>query len=144
MDCYEQTFTVDSPAEFTSFMEFSPNGQFLAVGDRDSSSLYILNELAGFCPAIFDATPGTPTALAWETSGTFYVGLSNGRFIHYQIDLGGNKLVRGTVNDRFHGPFPVTAIALDAESKTLVISVGPEVFALQRVRTTSMSYLLTN
>ena len=144
MACYEQTFTVDSPAEFTSFMEFSPSGQFLAVGDRDSASLYILDELAGFHPIISDATPETPTALVWETSSTLYVGLTNGRFVHYQIDLGGNKLVKGTVNDRFRGPFPVTAIALDAESKTLVISVGPEVFALRRIRATSASYLLTD
>ena len=144
MASYEQTFTVDSPAEFTSFIEFSPSGRFLAVGDRDSSSLFILDELAGFYPTISDATPGTPTALVWETSSTLYVGLTNGRFVHYRIDLGGNKLLRGTVNRHFHGPFPVTAIALDAESKTLAVSVGPEVFVLRRIRATSTSYLLTS
>ena len=124
-------------------MEFSPNGRFLAVGDQESS-LYILDRLSGFFSPILAATPATPTALVWETSETFYVGLNDGRFIHYRIDWESNKLVRGTVNSFFRGPYPVTAIALDAESKTLVLSVGPDVFASRRIHSTSTFYSLAN
>lgn len=141
MDCYELNFTVSSPGDSTTFIEFSTNGRFLAVGDWNSSSLYFLDKLAGFHPTISVATPAKPTALVWESSKVFYVGLGDGCFIHYRIDLGGNKLVKGAVNSLFHGVFPVTAIALDAESNTLVLSVGPDIFAFRRVRSTSMFYL---
>ena len=136
---YELNFTVSSPGECTTFMEFSPNGRFLAVGDGDSSSLSILDRLAGFHRTISATTPTKPTALVWETSKTFYVGLSDGRFIHYQ--LAGNKIVKGTINNLFYGGFPATAIALDAESKTLVLSVGPDIFAFRRIRATGALYL---
>jgi hypothetical protein len=141
---YELNFTVSSPGKSTTFIEFSPNGRFLAVGDRDFPFLYILDRLAGFHPTISVATSAKPTALVWETSKAFYVGLSDGCFIYYRIDLGGNKLVKGAANNLFHGMFPIAAIALDAESKTLVLSVGPDVFAFRRIRTTSMFYSLTN
>lgn len=141
---YELDFTVPSPGEHVSFMEFSPNGRFLAVGDRVSSVLYILDNLAGFRPTISVATLAKPTALVWETSKSFYVGSSDGRFTHYQIDVGGGKLVPGAVNSLFYGQFPITAIALNAESKTLVLSVGPHVFMFRRIRVTSMSYSLAN
>ncbi|KAF9642324.1 hypothetical protein BDM02DRAFT_3133162 [Thelephora ganbajun] len=144
MVCYELKFTVSSPGESTTFMEFSPNGRFLAVGDRDSSFLCILDRLTGFHPTIFVVVPAEPMALVWETSKTFYVGLSDGRFVYYQIDLGGNKLVKGAVNNLFHGVFPVTAIALDVESKTLVLSVGLEVFAFRRIRATSVFRFVAN
>ena len=144
MDCYELNFAVPSPGNSTVFVEFSPNGRFLAVGDWDSSSLYILNRLAGFHPTISAATPAKPTALVWETSKTLYVGLNDGRFIHYRIDLGNTKLVKGTTNSFFYGGFPTTAIALDMESRTLVMSVGPDVFAFRRVRATSEFHSLTN
>jgi hypothetical protein len=138
MDRYELNSTVPSPGNSTTFVEFSPNGRFLAVGDRDSSSLYILDKLAGFHPTISTATPAKPTALVWETSKAFYVGLSDGRFVHYQIDLGGRKLVKGATNSVFCGGFPATAIALDVEARTLVMSVGPDVFAFRRIRAMSM------
>ena len=32
------------------------------------------------------------------------------------------------MNHMFRGAFPITAMALDAESKMLVLSVGPSVF----------------
>lgn len=137
MDHYELNFTIPSPGGSIAFMEFSPNSRFLAVGDRDSSSLYILDRLAGFHPTISAATPAEPTALVWETSKALYVGLNDGRFVHYRIDPGSNKLVKGATNGFFHCGFPATAVALDAESKTLVLSVGPDVFAFRRVRTTS-------
>ena len=143
MDCYELSFTVSSPGKSIVFMEFSPNGRFLAVGDQVSSSLYILDRLAGFHQKISATTSAKPTALVWETSTTFYVGLGDGRFIHYKIDIGGNRLVKGAANGLFYGGFPVTAIALDVESKTLVLSVGPDVFAFRRVCATSEFYLLT-
>jgi WD40 repeat protein len=136
MVCYELNFTVSSPGKSTTFIEFSPNGRFLVVGDRDLSSLYILDRLTGFHPTISAATPAVPTALVWETPKTFYVGLGDGCIIHYRIDLAGKKLVKGAVNGLFRGTSPTTAIALDAESKTLVLSVGPDVFVLRRIRAT--------
>jgi len=144
MASYKLNFTVTSPGRSTTFVEFSPNGRFLAVGDRDSSSLFILDRLAGFHPTISAVMPSNPTALVWETTKAFYIGLGNGHFIYYQIDLRNRKLVKGAVNGIFHGVFPVTAIALDVESKTLVLSIGPEVFALRRIRTTSTFYSLMN
>ena len=139
---YKLNFTVSSPGNSPTFVEFSPNGRFLVVGNLDSTSLHILDRLAGF-HAIASATMhAKPTALVWEDSKAFYVGLSDGRFVHYQVDLGGKKLVGGTTNNLFHGVFPVTAIALDAESKTLVLSVGPDVFAFRRIRGTSASHSL--
>ena len=57
-----------------------------------------------------------PMALVWETSKTFYVGLSDRCFVHYQLNLGNHKLVKGPVNHFFHGVFSVTAIALDSQS----------------------------
>ena len=140
MICYELNSAVSSPGDSTTFIEFSPNGRFLAVGDCNFS-LYLLDKLAGFHPTISVATPAKPTALVWESSKAFHLGLGNGCFIHYQIDLGGNKLVKGIVNSVFHGAFPVTAIALDMESKTTVLSVGPDVLVFRRIRTTSMFYL---
>jgi WD40 repeat protein len=132
---YKLNFTINAPSESTRFVEFSPTGRFLAVGDE--SSLHVLDRVAGFHPIISSTTFGEPTALAWETSKTFYVGLNNGIFIHYQIDLGEKVLVRGAVNTLFRGAFPVTAITLDADSKTLVLSVGPGVFAFRRIHGTS-------
>jgi len=93
MNYYELNSTVPSPGNTTVFMEFSPNGRFLAVGDQDRCSLYILDKLAGCHPTISVVTITAPTALVWETQTAFYVGSSDGRFIHYRIDLGGNKLV---------------------------------------------------
>lgn len=144
MNDYELNYTVPSPGNSIAFMEFSPNGRFLAVGDQGRCSLYILDRLAGFHPTISAATPAKPAALVWETTTAFYVGLGDGRFIHYQIGLGENKLVKGTVNNFFYGVFPVTAIAIDVESKTLVLSVGPDVFAFRRIRETGEFCLLTN
>lgn len=135
---YELNFTISSPGGSATFVEFSPNGRFLVVGDQLFSSLYIFDRLAGFHPTISDAIPAEPTALVWENSKEFYVGLSDGRFIHYRVDLGGNSLVQGVANNTFYGGFPVTAIALDAESRTLVLSVGPDVFAFRRIHGTSV------
>ena len=140
---YRLNFTVPSPGNSSpTLVEFSPNGRFLVVGNLDSSSLHILDRLAGFHPTTSATMPAKPTALVWEDSKAFYVGLSDGRFIHYRIDLLGRKLVKGATNSLFHGVFPATAIALDAESKTLVLSVGPDVFAFRRIRATSTSHLL--
>ena len=137
MVSYKLNFTVSSPGKSTTFIEFSPNGRFLAVGDRGRSSLYILDKLAGFHPTISAIMPFQPTALVWESPKAFYVGLSDGSFVHYWVDVGNRKLVKGVINNSFHGEFPATAIALDVESKTLVLSVGPDVFAFRRVRATS-------
>lgn len=145
MGLYSLIFTVPSPSKSAKFMEFSPDGRFLAVGDRDHSMLYILDRLAGFYPKISATMFAHPTALVWETSETFYVGLSNGYFVHYQIDLKGNRLAEGVVDCflRDEG-FPITEMALDAESRTLVMSVGPGVFVFRRIRATSEFHLLIN
>lgn len=142
MDCYKLNFTISSPGNSTEFVEFSSNSRYLAVGDRNS--LYILDRLTGFHPTISTIAPAKPTALVWESPKTFYVGLSDGRFIHYQIDLRGKRLVKGYTNNRFRGGIPITAIALDMESETLVLSLGPEVFAFRRVRATSKFYSTMN
>jgi WD40 repeat protein len=75
---YQLDFVVPSPGQSISVIEFSPDGRFLAVGDRDSSVLYILDRLAGFHPTISAVTLPKPTALVWETSTAFYVGSSDG------------------------------------------------------------------
>ena len=139
---YELTFAVPSPGGSTAFIEFSPSGRSLAVGDQEFSSLYILDRHAGFHPTLSVTTPSKPTALVWETPQAFYVGLDDGRFVYYRIDPKGKKLVEGVANNTFRGAFPITAMALDIESKTLVLSVGPEVFAFRRIRTTSGSVCL--
>jgi len=136
MDYYELDFTIPSPESDTKFVEFSPNGRFLAVGDEGFPSFCILDRLAGFYPTISVATLAEPTALVWETSNTLYVGLGDGCFIYYAVDPVGKRLVKGPTNRLFRGGFPVTAISLDAESRTLVLSVGPDVFAFRRVRVT--------
>ena len=132
MTNYELSFTLRSPGSHVSFMEFSPNGRFLAVGDRQSSFLFILDEQAGFRPTISITVPAKPTALMWETDEKFYVGLGNGCFFHYQIDLKGNKLVEISANHFFggYGESPIRAMALDSECKTMVLLVGPEVNAM--------------
>lgn len=140
MASYELNYTVPSPGGYTTFIEFSPNGRFLVVGDRDFSSLYLLDRFTGFRPTLSAVTPREPTAVVWETSGAFYVGLADGRFTHYQIGLRGEGLTEGLTNRFFHGVYPalpITAMALDVESKTLVLSVGPEVFAFRRIGATS-------
>ena len=138
---YELGFTVTTTGSYTTFIKFSPCGRFLAVGDQDYSSLEILDKRTGFHSILSAIMPAKPTALVWETSKTFFVGLSDGRFLHYQIDLGGEKLVEGVMNHLFREASPITAMALDAESKTLVLSVGPSVFAFRRVCGTSTFHL---
>lgn len=137
---YRLDFVVSSPAHSATFLDFSSNGRFLVVGDRASPSLHIFDQLAGFHATISFIAPAEPTAVVWETSKTLYVGFGDGRFIHYRIDLRERRLVEGTKNNYFRGAFPVTAMALDSESKTLVLSVGPEVLAFRRVHNTSTSH----
>ena len=141
---YKLHFTIPSPGGYKAFVDFSPTGRFLAVGEQDSSVLHILDRRAGFRPTLSAATCAKPTAVVWETSATFYVGLSNGEFVHYRIDLGDKKLVEGTLNHHFRGAFPITAMAIDAESKTMVLSVGPGIYTLRRLRATSESRLSMN
>jgi len=141
---YKLNTTISSPGKSITFIEFSPDGQFLAVGDRTLSSLFIIDKLAGFHPTVSVVTPAEPTALIWESTKSFYVGLGDGRFVHYRIDLTSRKLVEGAINTHFHGIFPITAIALDAGSKTLVLSVGLDVLAFRRIRATSLFCLRMN
>jgi hypothetical protein len=137
MASYELNSVVPSPAYYTTFIEVSPDGRFLAVGDRDLRSLYILDRSAGFHPILSAPTLESPTALVWETSAAFYVGMADGRFTYYTINLEDKKLVKEKTNSAFRGGFPITAMALDRESRTLALSVGPEVFAFRRIHATS-------
>lgn len=139
MSQYELDSVVSSPVGPTTFLDFSSNGRFLVVGGQDPTSLHVLDRLAGFHPMVSFVTPAEPTALVWETPKTFYAGFRDGRFVHYRIDLGENRLVAGATNNFFHGSFPITAMALDAESETLVLSVGPEIFMFRRILATSTS-----
>ena len=134
---YELNFTVPSPGTHTKFIEFSPCGRFLAVGDEDSSSLHILDRRAGFHPTLSATTPAKPASLVWETPGSFYAGFCNGNFTRYRINPADEKLVECVTNRLFRGALPITAMALDVESKTLVLSVGPGVFVLRRICETS-------
>lgn len=145
MNRYELNFIIPSPGDSVTLAEFSPNGQFLAVGDQDLTSLYILDKLTGFHPKVSAITLGQPTALVWETDETFYVGLNDGYFIHYRINFKRDILVEGAMNGylRREG-FPITSMALDAGSTTLVVSVGPAVFAFRRIRATSRFLLSIN
>jgi len=137
---YELNSTVPSPGDYVSFIEFSPNGRFLGVGDCDHYSVCVLDKRSGFHRTLSAVTPAKPTALVWETSEAFYVGLGNGTFIRYQIKICGGveTLERGLVNNLFHGTLPVTAMGLDENTKTLVLSIGPGIFALRRVNSTGM------
>lgn len=134
MTIYHLTSSIHSPGKATTFLEFSPDSQFLAVGDRDLSSLFILGGRTGYYPNLSATTLAEPTALVWDTTEAVYVGLSNGCFVHYQIDLENNKLAKGVLNNSLRGAFPVTAIALNEGSTVLAVSVGPEVFVFQRIR----------
>jgi hypothetical protein len=145
MNRYKLNFTIPSPAVLTTFVEFSPDGRFLAVGDQDRPWLSILDESAGFHQTISAMFPLGPTALVWESSETFYVGYRDGCFIHCRIKLKDNVLVEGAMNSSLRKEgFPITAMALDAESRTLVVSVGPDVFAFRRVRATSKFQISMN
>lgn len=133
MTFYHLTSSIRSPGRSTTFLEFSPDSRFLAIGDRDLSSLFILDGRTGYY--LSAATLAKPTALVWDTTETFYVGLSNGCFVHYQIDLETHKFVKGAMNKTLCGVFPVTAIALNEVSTVLALSVGPDVFIFHRIHT---------
>jgi hypothetical protein len=110
MSQYELDFTISSPTGSAVLLDFSSNSRFLAVGGWEPT-LHILDQLAGFDPVVSSTTPAKPTALVWESSKTFYLGLEDGRFIYYRIDLGEKRLVAGITNNFFHGAFPITAMA---------------------------------
>lgn len=117
-------------------MEFSPNGRFLIVGDGTRDRLYVLDRVTGFRPVIETGTISSPTSLTFESSTSFFVGLSDGRFVEYKVDLRSKYLVKGWTNDALHGGFPVTAMTLDATVRVLALAVGPGVFVFNRVART--------
>ena len=143
MNPYELYSTAPSPGRSTTILEFSPDGRYLAIGDS-GHSLCILDGLVAFNRTISTVASAKPTALVWDTTEVLHVGFDNGCFISYRIDLKGRKLVKSAVNRRFHGPFPVTAIAIDAGSKTLVICVGPQLYAFRKNGLTSRFLSLTS
>ncbi|KAF9644391.1 hypothetical protein BDM02DRAFT_3131799 [Thelephora ganbajun] len=144
MDGYKLYCTINAPVSSIHFMEFSTNGRFLAVGGEGSNVLYILDKLAGFRPTLSANLFANPASLVWESATKFYVGLSDGRFVDYRIDLANKRLAKGTTNSSLRGGLPATAIAIDAESKTLALAVGPDVFALRRVNRTGEFHLVAN
>jgi len=141
MFSYDLHSTIRTPGMSATFIEFSQNGRFLAVGDQGLASLWIFDKTTGFSPNIVIATPATPTALVWETSETVFAGFDDGRLVHYRVDLVGKTLVEGAVNSHFHNGLPITAMALDAKLKTLVVCVGPEVFVVRRICIKSMFFV---
>jgi hypothetical protein len=132
MDGYNLYCTINVPVPSIMFMEFSTNGRFLAIGGEGDSVLHILNKLTGFHPRLSANLPANPTSLVWESATKFFVGLSDGRFVDYRMDLANKRLEKGTMNSSLYGGLPSTAIAIDAESKTLALAVGPDVFAFRR------------
>ena len=137
---YKVDWEIRSPRRYTTFIEFSPDARFLAIGYRGFPSLCLLDSTDEYNPRLSISTLENPTALVWETPCAFYVGLTDGRFTYYRVDPEGDKLITGPTNHFFHGvfpKFPITAMGLDVDSKTLVLSVGPEVFAFRRIRATS-------
>lgn len=147
MDSYKLEYSLRSPTNYPVFAEFSPDGRFLAVGDRSGSKIYLLDRLVGFNPKISANMREKPTALVWESCEAFYVGLVDGRLTHFRINLKDEELVEGTSTCSFCGVFPVLpirAMALDVCSETLVVAMGPEVFAFRRIRSTSTCHSLMN
>lgn len=136
MDDYKLCYTINVPVTSILFMEFSTNGRFLAVAEEGHRIIYVLEESKGFYPTFSAKLSANPTSLVWESSAKFYVGLSDGRFVDYRVDLINQRLAKGTTNSYLYGGFPATAIAIDAKSTTLALSVGPDVFAFRRINRT--------
>ena len=136
MDDYKLYHTINVPVASILFMEFSTDGRFLAIAEEGHRDLYILDKSKGFYPPFSENLPANPISLVWGSSMEFYVGLSDGRFVDYTIDLSNKQPTRGIINSSLYGRFPVTAIAIDAESTTLALAVGPDVFAFRWVNDT--------
>jgi hypothetical protein len=148
MTLYEAEFTVPAPGDYTTYLEFSPNGRFLAVGESmDPPSVSLLDGQVGFGRKISTITQGIPTAHVWESSGSFFVGFGNGRITNYRIDSKEENLVKGITTHPFRGVFPVfpiTAMALNANSETLAVAMGPDIFAFRRINAKSKLLSSTN
>jgi len=136
MNRYNLQYTIHFPGTSVGFMEFSPNGRFLIVGDGRRDRLYVLDRVTGFRPLVETGTISSPTSLAFENSTSFFVGLSDGRFVEYRVDLRSKYLVKGWTNDALHGSLPATAMTLDATARILALAVGPGVFVFNRVART--------
>ena len=140
MDDYELCYTINVPATSILFMEFSTTGRFLAVAEGGHGDIHVLEESKGFYPTFSTNLSAMPTSLVWESSTKFYVGLSDGRFVDYGIDLTNQRLTKGTTNSSLYGGLPATAIAIDAKSTTLVLAIGPDVFAFRRTSRTGANH----
>ena len=136
MEKYNLQHSLPLPGTSVGLMEFSPNGRFLIVGDRRRDRLYALDRVTGFRPTIEAGTISSPTSLTFESSSSFFVGLGDGRFVEYKVDLRSKHLIKGWTNDALHGSLPVTAMTLDATNRILVLAVGPGVFVFNRVSRT--------
>ena len=136
MNGYSLQYTILFPGTSVGFMEFSPSGRFLLVGDGRRDRLYVLDRVAGFRPMIETDTISSPTSLTFESSSSFFVGLDDGRFVEYKVDLRSKYLVKGWTNDALQGSLPVTAMSLNATARILALAVGPGVFVFNRVART--------
>lgn len=133
MNGYHLQYTIQSLRGSVDAMEFSPSGRFLVVGDGNPARLRVLDRLTRFCPTMEAEAISQPTSFAFENSSTFLVGLDDGRFSKYTIDLRSKRLVIGWTNSGPRGPSPVTAMALNKTGQTLALVAGPNVLVFIRV-----------
>lgn len=136
MSEYGLQHTLPCPGDSVRFMEFSPNGRFLIMAGWGQGRLHVLDRLAGFSSAVETSTISPSTSLTFESSSSFLVGLEDGRFVEYKIDLRSRHLVKGWTNDSLHGNLSVAAIALDATARILALAVGHDVFVFHRAART--------
>jgi len=136
MDAYRLRFAHSYPGNYISFTDLSADGRFLILGDERIACLRVLqvDHCIGFRPAIsMDVSlAAEPTSLTFESSVSFLVGLSDGRFAKYLIDPSANRLVHQWTNDTLHGVFPVTALTLDSTVRILALAAGSRIFLFHR------------
>jgi hypothetical protein len=92
--------------------------------------------MSGFRLVIETWTASQPASLAFESSTSFLVGLDDGRFARYRIDLGSGRATHQWTNDTPRGTSPVTAIALDTTTRVLALAVGSDILVFNRFTTT--------
>jgi len=139
---YHLRYTLQSLEGPVNAMEFSPNGQFLIVGESQPPRLRVLDRLAGFRPVIETDAISQPTSFVFESSTAFLAGHDDGRFVEYRIDLKSRRLIEGWTNNLLRGPSPVSALALNETSRILALAVGPSVFVFHRISGTGQTLSL--
>ena len=133
MNEYRLQSTHLCPGDSISLIELSLDSRLLIIGDRRMARLKILDRLTGFRPVIKTLTPSQPTSLTFEGPTSFLVGLDDGRFARYLIDLRSKRLVHQWTNDSLRGMDSITAIALDTTARILALAVGSNVLLFSRL-----------